>query len=117
MWGATCVRTAVACAHARPMVARLLNEYAERRKVGLQGFEEFDRRLMGEDVNQAQKFFVDTARGRHDGWEEGQDCSRTQRHFEELTVIIKNTADSLYRAQACFAHHPQPPLLVAAGPH
>ena len=28
VWGATCVRMAVACAHARPMVARLWKKYA-----------------------------------------------------------------------------------------
>ena len=33
VWGATCVRMAVACAHARPMVARLWKKYAARRKV------------------------------------------------------------------------------------
>ena len=33
VWGATCVRMAVACAHARPMVARLCKKYAARRKV------------------------------------------------------------------------------------
>ena len=33
VWGATCVRIAVACAHARPMVARLWKKYAARRKV------------------------------------------------------------------------------------
>ena len=33
VWGATCVRMAVACAHARPIVARLWKKYAARRKV------------------------------------------------------------------------------------
>ena len=34
VWGATCVRMAVACAHARPIVvARLFKKYAARRKV------------------------------------------------------------------------------------
>ena len=35
VWGATCVRMAVACAHARPMVARLWKKYAARRKVNV----------------------------------------------------------------------------------
>ena len=33
MWGASCVRMAMACAHARPIVARLWKKYAARRKV------------------------------------------------------------------------------------
>ena len=33
MWGVTCVRMAVACAHARPKVALLWIKYAERREV------------------------------------------------------------------------------------
>ena len=33
VWGATFVRMAVACAHARPMVARLWKKYAPRWKV------------------------------------------------------------------------------------
>ena len=56
--GATCVRIAVDCAHARPMVTRLWKKYAARRKVkellvgsSLKVFEEFDRlATVGEDV-------------------------------------------------------------------
>ena len=65
VWGATCVRMAVACAHARPMVARLWKKYAARRKVNAlsvaKEFEEFDRLAMGEDVQEAQKLSVDSA--------------------------------------------------------
>ena len=69
VWGATCVRMAVACAHARPMVARLWKKYAARRKVNAlsvgsspgEEFEEIDRLAMGEDVQQAQKLSVDAA--------------------------------------------------------
>jgi len=61
VWGATCVRMAVACAHARSMVARLWKKYAARRKVNAlsvgsspktpgEEFEEIDRLAMGEDV-------------------------------------------------------------------
>ena len=56
VWGATCVRKAVACAHARPMVARLWKKCGategERFVGGLfpEEFEEFDRPAKGEDV-------------------------------------------------------------------
>jgi hypothetical protein len=33
VWGATCMRMAVACAHVRPLVARLWKKFAARRKV------------------------------------------------------------------------------------
>ena len=71
VWGATCVRMAVACAHARPMVARLwpFEEIrgateGERIVSGLfpeEFEEEIDRLAMGEDVQQAQKLSVDAA--------------------------------------------------------
>ena len=73
VWGATCVRMAVVCAHARPMVARLWKK-AQRQEVrgatagerlvsGLfpEEFEEFDRLAMGEDVQEAQKLSMDAA--------------------------------------------------------
>ena len=58
VWGATCVRMVVACAHARPMVAPLWLEEVrgategERIVSGLfpEEFEEVDRLAMGEDV-------------------------------------------------------------------
>ena len=60
VWGATCVRMAVACAHARPIVARLWEKTVEVRGAtegerivsGLfpEEFEEIDRLAMGEDV-------------------------------------------------------------------
>ena len=70
VWGATCVRIVVACAHARPMVERLWKKYAARRKMNalsvgsspnFSEFEEFDRLAMGEDVQEAQKLSMDAA--------------------------------------------------------
>ena len=68
VWGATCVRMAVACAHASPMVARVVGEVrgtTEGKRIvsGLvpEEFEEFDRLAMGEDVQEAQKLSMDAA--------------------------------------------------------
>ena len=58
MWGATCVRMAVACAHARPQDGRAVVQEVrgategESNVSGLfpEEFEEVDRLAMGEDV-------------------------------------------------------------------
>ena len=121
VWGATCVRIAVACAHASPMVVRLWKKYAARRKVntlprvsGLfpEEFEEVDRLAMGEDVQQAQKLSVDATRGRHDGWEESQKsigcrvCLAVLPHFAIGSVVEQRIGVSV--AQLSVAVHVPP---------
>ena len=118
VWGATCVRIAVACAHASPMVARLWKKYAARRKVNTlsvlfhEEFEEVDRLAMGEDVQQAQKLSVDATRGRHDGWEESQKsigcrvCLAVLPHFAIGSVVEQRIGVSV--AQLSVAVHVPP---------
>ena len=63
VWGATCVRMAVACAHARPQYGRAVVEEVRGATEGEsivsglfpEEFEEIDRLTVGEDVQQAQK--------------------------------------------------------------
>ena len=67
VWGATCVRMAVACAcgaYGREVVEEVRGATEGERVVsGLfpEAFEEIDRLAMGEDVQQAQKLSVDAA--------------------------------------------------------
>ena len=65
VWGATCVRMAVACAHARPMVVEEVHGTTKGERIvrGLfpEEFEEFDRLAMGEDAQEAQKLSMDAA--------------------------------------------------------